>query len=374
MNSLVVLYRILRKFYKGLKRIEKVFLYTYIIDMFIYSFLFVGTLFLTGEFDMYFILIPLIFFPIISGMIMFYGKTVYHGLAFLGVHIFPVVGGIASFYTQYFHCRDHTVSCFANFKFYIIGSSFLIAISILFQLLFTLYVYLIWKKGIWPLVYEFKYSRHDEIKEMHAIYEVQFPLFHAQIMMIGLLLVAYLVGINSMNLLALTKRQIRLRDLFINFQVPLNIIFLYYSYFILKGVRDEKHYLMFIVYIGNFIQALLLYFDMASFCERYNKSVKAKYPLQCFQYNMPMCAFLLYACLCWIVLALSTWNTIRCHKNFGKFMEFYIQYEPPPPEFESGRKLVIRESSSMAPPPEFKFDRKLVKRESSSMAKHSHIV
>ncbi|EXX61154.1 hypothetical protein RirG_173640 [Rhizophagus irregularis DAOM 197198w] len=113
---------------------------------------------------------------------------------------------------------------------------------------------------------------------------------------------------------------------------------------------------------------------MASFCERYNKSVKAKYPLQCFQYNMPMCAFLLYACLCWIVLALSTWNTIRCHKNFGKFMKFYIQYEPPPPEFESGRKLVIRESSSMAPPPEFKFDRKLVKRESSSMAKHSHIV
>ncbi|POG70687.1 hypothetical protein GLOIN_2v1479005 [Rhizophagus irregularis DAOM 181602=DAOM 197198] len=197
MNSLVVLYRILRKFYKGLKRIEK-----------------------------------------------FYGKTVYHGLAFLGVHIFPVVGGIASFYTQYFLCRDHNESCFANQKSYIIGSSFLIAISILFQLLYTLYVYLIWKKGIWPLVYEFKYSRHDEIK----------------------------------------------------------------------------------------------------------------------------------ACLCWIVLALSTWNTIRCHKNFGKFMEFYIQYEPPPPEFESGRKLVIRESSSMAPPPEFKFDRKLVKRESSSMAKHSHIV
>ncbi|PKY34262.1 hypothetical protein RhiirB3_497941 [Rhizophagus irregularis] len=168
MNSLVVLYRILRKFYKGLKRIEK-----------------------------------------------FYGKTVYHGLAFLGVHIFPVVGGIASFYTQYFLCRDHNESCFANQKSYIIGSSFLIAISILFQLLYTLYVYLIWKKGIWPLVYEFKYSRHDEIK---------------------------------------------------------------------------------------------------------------------------------------------------------------VQYEPPPPEFESGRKLVIRESSSMAPPPEFKFDRKLVKRESSSMAKHSHIV
>ncbi|EXX74861.1 hypothetical protein RirG_047180 [Rhizophagus irregularis DAOM 197198w] len=280
MNPLVVLYRILRKFYKGLKRIEKVFLYTYIIDMFIYSFLFVSTLILTGEFDMYFILIPLIFFPIISGMIMFYGKTVYHGLAFLGVHIFPIIGGIASFYTQYFHCRDHTKSCFANLKFYIIGSSFLIAISILFQLLYTLDVYLIWKKGIWSLVYEFKYSRHDEIKEMHAIYEVQFPLFHAQIMMIGLLLVAYLVGI------ALTKRRISSRNLFINYQVPFNIIFLYYSFFMLKGVRDEKHYIMFIVYIGNFIQALLLYFDMVSLCERKNKLI------QCFQYSIMLtCTF-----------------------------------------------------------------------------------
>ncbi|POG79908.1 hypothetical protein GLOIN_2v1521932 [Rhizophagus irregularis DAOM 181602=DAOM 197198] len=273
MNPLVVLYRILRKFYKGLKRIEKVFLYTYIIDMFIYSFLFVSTLILTGEFDMYFILIPLIFFPIISGMIMFYGKTVYHGLAFLGVHIFPIIGGIASFYTQYFHCRDHTKSCFANLKFYIIGSSFLIAISILFQLLYTLDV-------IWSLVYEFKYSRHDEIKEMHAIYEVQFPLFHAQIMMIGLLLVAYLVGI------ALTKRRISSRNLFINYQVPFNIIFLYYSFFMLKGVRDEKHYIMFIVYIGNFIQALLLYFDMVSLCERKNKLI------QCFQYSIMLtCTF-----------------------------------------------------------------------------------
>ncbi|CAB4391331.1 unnamed protein product [Rhizophagus irregularis] len=259
---------------------------------------------------------------------MFYGKTVYHGLTFLGVHIFPIIGGIASFYTQYFHCRDHTKSCFANLKFYIIGSSFLIAISILFQLLYTLDVYLIWKKGIWPLVYEFKYSRHDEIKEMHAIYEVQFPLFHAQIMMIGLLLVAYLVGI------ALTKRRISSRNLFINYQVPFYIIFLYYSFFMLKGVRDEKHYLMFIVIVS---------------CLRVH--------------------FLLYACLCWIVLALSTWNTIRCHKNFGNFMAFYVQYEPPP---KSDRKLVIRESSSMAPPPEFKSDRKLVKRESSSMAKHIH--
>ncbi|CAB4408178.1 unnamed protein product [Rhizophagus irregularis] len=344
MNSLVVLYRILRKFYRELECIEKFFLCTYIIDMATYCFLFIGSLILTGHFEIDFLFILILGFPIISGIIMFYGKTVYHGLAFLGVHSFPVFGGIAYFYTQYFNCRDHTLKCDASPTFYA-SIVFLVALIILFQLLHTLYVYLIWKKRIWPLVYEFKHSRHDEIKEMHAIYEVQFPLFHAQIIMIGLLLVAYFVGICGIDLVALTKRRISSRKIFVNFQVPFNIIFLYYSFFMLKGVRDEKHYLMFIVYVGNFIQALLLYFDMASFCKQFKSLTKLDSTLQCFQYNTEICTFLLYACLCWIVLALSTWNTIRCHTNFGKNMSDYITYEPTPPEFESGRKLVKRESS-----------------------------
>ncbi|CAB5308560.1 unnamed protein product [Rhizophagus irregularis] len=315
MNSLVVLYRILRKFYRELECIEKFFLCTYIIDMATYCFLFIGSLILTGHFEIDFLFILILGFPIISGIIMFYGKTVYHGLAFLGVHSFPVFGGIAYFYTQYFNCRDHTLKCDASPTFYA-SIVFLVALIILFQLLHTLYVYLIWKKRIWPLVYEFKHSRHDEIK-----------------------------GICGIDLVALTKRRISSRKIFINFQVPFNIIFLYYSFFMLKGVRDEKHYLMFIVYVGNFIQALLLYFDMASFCKQFKSLAKLDSTLQCFQYNTEICTFLLYACLCWIVLALSTWNTIRCHKNFGKNMSDYITYEPTPPEFESGRKLVKRESS-----------------------------
>ncbi|CAB4481516.1 unnamed protein product [Rhizophagus irregularis] len=345
MNSLVVLYKILRKFYRELKRIEKIFLYTYIIDMATYSFLFIGTLYLSGKFDVNYLLFPILFFPIISGLIMFYGKTVYHGLAFLGVHSFPIFAGIAYFYTQYFHCREHTAVCNANNPIYYAGVAFLVALVFLFQLLYTLYVYLIWKKRIWPLVYEFKHSRHDEIKEMHAIYEVQFPLFHAQIMMIGLWLVTYFIGITGLNLLSLTKRQIKIRGLYINYQVPFNIIFHFYSFFMLKGVRDEKHYLMFIVYVGNVIQAILLYIDLNSYCKRYAFLAKLDSLSQCFQYNMIFDMFSLYACLCWIVLALSTWNTIRCHINFNRNMSTYITYEPTPPEFESGRKLVIRESN-----------------------------
>ncbi|GET01046.1 hypothetical protein GLOIN_2v250001 [Rhizophagus clarus] len=238
MNSLVVLYRILHKFYRELKRIEKFFLYTFIIDVFTYTLLVIGTLFLTEDFDVYFMYIPILFFPIISGIIMFYGRTIYHGLAFLGVHSFPVFGSVAYLYTQYFNCRDNTTDCNTKFIYYEIGVYIIIALVVLFQVLHTLFVYLLWKKRIWPLVYEFKYSRHNEIKEMHAIYEVQFPLFHAKIMMIGLWIVAYL----------------------------------------------------------------------------------------------------------FIICALSTWNTIRCQRNFNRHMAFYIKYEPTPPEFKSGRKFVKRQS------------------------------
>ncbi|CAB4481841.1 uncharacterized protein OCT59_001746 [Rhizophagus irregularis] len=79
-------------------------------------------------------------------------------------------------------------------------------------------------------IYEFKYYRHDEIKEMHAIYEVQFPLFHAQIMIIGLC----------------------------------------------YAKRCERREALFNVY-----------------------RVYRKFRL------------------CWIVLALSTWNTLRCYRNFN---------------------------------------------------------
>jgi hypothetical protein len=71
---------------------------------------------------------------------------------------------------------------------------------------------------------------------MHAIYEVQFPLFHAQIMIVGLWVVAYLFTTSGIDLVALTKRQTTIEKIFINYQVPFNTILIYYSYFMLKGV------------------------------------------------------------------------------------------------------------------------------------------
>ncbi|CAG8717283.1 11644_t:CDS:2 [Rhizophagus irregularis] len=239
--------------------------------------------------------------------------------AFLGVHSFPVFGGISYFFTQYFHCRDKTTVCNANNPIYYAGVGLLVALVVIFQLLHTLYVYLIWKKRIWPLVYEFKHSRHDEIKGMHATYEVQFPLFHAQTMMIGLWLVAYLTGVI----------------------VPFNIIFLYYSFFMLKGVRDEKRYLMYIVYVGNVIQAIFLYLDLESYCKKYAFIKKLDSPLQCLQYNMRV-----YVGLFWHYQHGTPLGVIKISIKICQHI--VLTYEPAPPEFKTGRKFVKRESNFKA--------------------------
>lgn len=63
---------VLRSFYKKLKYIEKIFLYMFLIDMIGYTILFITYLISTGTFYSNYIAIPLIFFPIISGITMVY--------------------------------------------------------------------------------------------------------------------------------------------------------------------------------------------------------------------------------------------------------------------------------------------------------------
>ncbi|CAG8652892.1 9896_t:CDS:2 [Rhizophagus irregularis] len=96
--------------------------------------------------------------------------------------------------------------------------------------MFNSIIKVICASDLFPLVFAKHGRKHDEIKEMHAIYEVQFPLFHAQIMIIGLC----------------------------------------------YAKRCERREALFNVY-----------------------RVYRKFRL------------------CWIVLALSTWNTLRCYRNFN---------------------------------------------------------
>lgn len=63
---------VLQNFYKKLKYIEKIFLYIFLIDMIGYTILFIAYLISTGTFYSNYIAIPLVFFPIISGITMVY--------------------------------------------------------------------------------------------------------------------------------------------------------------------------------------------------------------------------------------------------------------------------------------------------------------
>jgi len=69
MNSFQTLYIKFRHYYKQLNRIEKFFLNIFIIDMICYSFLLSFFLIATGKFAVDHLFLPLLIFPIISGII-----------------------------------------------------------------------------------------------------------------------------------------------------------------------------------------------------------------------------------------------------------------------------------------------------------------
>ena len=80
---------------------------------------------------------------------------------------------------------------------------------------------------------------------------------------------------------------------------------------------------MFIVYIGNIIQAVLLCMVSINFCNSINIKNGAEYFTYCLKYDLFPGALIVLTVISWVILILFTWNSIRCHKNFRKNLEDY---------------------------------------------------
>ncbi|RIA86140.1 hypothetical protein C1645_807925 [Glomus cerebriforme] len=195
------------------------------------------------------------------------------------------------------------------------------------------------QKRLWPLVHKYEFSKRQDIKEMHATYSVQFPIFHANFMIMGIWLAMYYTLESIITLKNdLEDGNFKYNRAFIYLTIPLDSIFLIYTILMFKAVRDESKIMVYFIYLGNIIQAGVLYFLTTGYCYQYGLSLS-----NCFKFDPSYDILLWQACLGWIILGISTWNINRCYKNFGKNVGFYIKYEPTPPEFKPGRKLVRRE-------------------------------
>jgi hypothetical protein len=81
--------------------------------------------------------------------------------------------------------------------------------------------------------------------------------------------------------------------------------------------------MMFVVYVGNIFQAILLYMVSINFCNTINIRLGGEYFTYCYKYDAFPGALIVLTVISWVILILSTWNSIRCHKNFGKGLEHY---------------------------------------------------
>src|SRR5581483_7397651 len=83
---------------------------------------------------------------------------------------------------------------------------------------------------------------------------------------------------------------------------------------------------MFIVHIGNISQGVILYLATISYCyaDRDNKQKNLQF---CFQINPLYDIMFLYTILSWVILILSSLNSIRCQMNFGMNVGKYSMYK-----------------------------------------------
>ncbi|CAG8445102.1 12131_t:CDS:2 [Funneliformis mosseae] len=192
-------------------------------------------------------------------------------------------------------------------------------------------MYLLWRWKIWPMINEFEYSKDNEIKRLHAIYQLQYPILHGKFTMMGQWLCIYLTFV-IYDLKVIREGQVTTRA-FYYFLVPLNSLFCLYALFMVRGVKKESTSLLCITYFGNILQTGFLVYFTTEYCYAETDSP----PKICIKEDF-FFHTLIYTCIMsGIFLILSTWNTLRCHRNFGRNLGFYINYEPCPKEFQYGK-------------------------------------
>ncbi|GES80096.1 hypothetical protein GLOIN_2v1501867 [Rhizophagus clarus] len=151
---------------------------------------------------------------------------------------------------------------------------------------------------------------------MYLVYEFQLAIFHAKYLMVGLWIVFYTIILWVGDLTS--GEMERPIDYYVT--LPFNLLFFIYSIFMIKGVREEKPYMLYIVYFGNLFQSLLLFYNTNNYCFQYMNYDPSLH--SCFKYEFFFNVIFFLGCLGLITLTLSTWNTIRCHKNFGRNLGF----------------------------------------------------
>ncbi len=102
------------------------------------------------------------------------------------------------------------------------------------QTFYIVTVYLLWKRGIWPMVNEYEHSKSKEIKQSYVIYQLQYHILHGKLATIGQWLCIYFTD------LAYDINKIREGHMipknFYYFLVPLNSLFCLYAISMIKGV------------------------------------------------------------------------------------------------------------------------------------------
>ena len=88
---------------------------------------------------------------------------------------------------------------------------------------------------------------------MYSIYSLQFPIFHAKTMIIGLWITLHASSVWGLGIVSLGRGEGLVRKDYVNYAVPLDYLILIYPIFMLKGVSIKSIKNIYLIMIINLL-------------------------------------------------------------------------------------------------------------------------
>ncbi|CAG8585792.1 9326_t:CDS:2 [Ambispora leptoticha] len=293
----------------------------------------------------------LYFLIFISAVVTIWTKTISNALVFCLINVAPLMETLFQriFFSRIcslseIHPCDESKRINAlNIRIYYLSIVEFLSTSLIIQLA---------KQNQWTFIPKFKYTRLPAIKRLYRIYAYQLPLIHGSVVFLTIFFHSYWMF--RMNLASwMTSFGFRrsLDSELYSFFNPYNmIILIVYLSLPIVAVRRESHWMTFISYLANIYYGSSVLYKLFTWCIMGIRLPRVQGPV-CFVKNQIVYdpffqVLLMLGILAIFFVILLMLNTIRCHKNYGKNLGFYLRYRSVSSSFEFSGDPSFEKSST----------------------------
>ncbi|CAG8591703.1 8804_t:CDS:2, partial [Ambispora gerdemannii] len=194
----------------------------------------------------------------------------------------------------------------------------------------------------WTFLPKFKYTRLPAIKRLYRTYAYQLPLIHGSVVCLTMFIHSYwrfrMILVSRMISFGFEESldfELSLYSFFIPYNVIVLIVYLSLP---IVAVRRESYWMTYISYLANIYYGSSILYKLFTWCIM-GTTLQGIQGSVCLVKNKIVYdpffqVLLMLGILAIFFVMLLTLNTIRCHRNYGKNLGFYLRYRPVSSSYE----------------------------------------